>query len=153
MSQPDYEPADTPPTVSFELWVDYHRTDGQGLTHTHVDDVEAQIELVPGAFVVVGNEEADPAVAEVVSVEPDGLVLVRVLPGAAEEHLPPHRTPQSPRLLVNGNDELEAMIEVDPELARQAAVELYGREAVEAAEAAFDEVCMAQSVIEQSATT
>lgn len=37
------------------------------------------------------------------------------------------------------------MVEVDPELARQAAIELYGLEAVEAA---FDEVCLAQSVRE-----
>jgi hypothetical protein len=43
----------------------------------------------------------------------------------------------------------EEMVEVDPELARQAAIELYGLEAVEAA---FDEVCMAQTVIENRAT-
>lgn len=46
----------------------------------------------------------------------------------------------------------EEMIEVDPELARQAAIEMYGLEAVEAAEVAFDEVCMAQSVIKNRAT-
>jgi hypothetical protein len=44
------------------------------------------------------------------------------------------------------------MVEVDPALAREAAVELYGLEAVDAADAAFDAVCMAQSVIKQSAT-
>lgn len=42
----------------------------------------------------------------------------------------------------------EEMVECDWEHARQAATELYGLEAVEAAEAAFDEVCMAQSVRE-----
>ena len=42
----------------------------------------------------------------------------------------------------------EDMVEVDPELARQAAIKLYGLKAVDAAEAAFDEVCMAESVIE-----
>lgn len=42
----------------------------------------------------------------------------------------------------------EGMVEVDPELARQAAIELYGLQPVEAAEAAFDEVCMAQAFIE-----
>jgi transcriptional regulator with XRE-family HTH domain len=80
-------PAAPPPAVKYDLWVDYHRSDGEGLTHTHVDDVETDIELVPGDFVVVGNQEADSAVAEVVSIEPDGLVLVRVLPGPAEDHL------------------------------------------------------------------
>jgi hypothetical protein len=74
-------------TPLWDLWVDYHRRDGDGLTHSHLEDVESDIEIVPGAYVVVGNEEADPAVAEVVSVESDGVVLVRVLPGPAEEHL------------------------------------------------------------------
>lgn len=70
----------------FDLWVDYHRRDADGLTHAHVDDVESGHELVPGSFAIVGNSEADPAVAEVVAIDDDGLVL-RVLPGPAEHHL------------------------------------------------------------------
>jgi hypothetical protein len=70
-----------------DLWVDYHRTDGAGLTHTNVLDVAPGVTLRAGMFVVVGNEEADPAVAEVVSIDARGIVLVRVLPGPAEEHL------------------------------------------------------------------
>lgn len=42
----------------------------------------------------------------------------------------------------------EEMAEVGPDLARQAAVELYGPEAVDAVGAAFDAVCMAQFVID-----
>jgi hypothetical protein len=67
-------------TVQWDLWVDYHRTDGDGLTHTRVKDLERPLDLHPGMYIVVGNEEADPGVAEVVAVESDGLVLVRVLP-------------------------------------------------------------------------
>ena len=74
-------------STRFDLWVDYHRRDADGLTHAHVDDVESEVELVPGACVVVGNAEADPAVAEVVAVEDDGVVLVRVLAGPVEQHL------------------------------------------------------------------
>jgi len=40
-----------------------------------------------GSYLVVGDEDADPAVAEVVSVDAMGIVLVRVLPGPAEQHL------------------------------------------------------------------
>ncbi|HUR17811.1 MAG TPA: hypothetical protein VMZ51_02595 [Acidimicrobiales bacterium] len=36
---------------------------------------------------MVGNEEADPAVAQVVAIKSNGVVLVRVLPGPAEDHL------------------------------------------------------------------
>lgn len=71
----------------FGLWVDYHRRDADGLTHAHVNDVESGSELVAGSVVLVGNGEGDPAVAEVVAIDDDGVVLVRVLPGPAEQHL------------------------------------------------------------------
>jgi hypothetical protein len=80
--------------LAWDLWVDYHRRDSEGLTHTHLRHIETDVEVTPGSFIVVGNEEADPAVAEVVAVEPDGLVLVRVLPGPAEDHL--HLTRHGP---------------------------------------------------------
>jgi hypothetical protein len=73
--------------AQWDLWVDYHRTDGEGLTHTRLKDLERPLDLRPGMFVIVGNEEADPAVAEVAVVEPNGLVLVRVLPGPVGDHL------------------------------------------------------------------
>jgi hypothetical protein len=66
---------------TWDLWVDYHRTDGEGLTHTSVKELERPLDLRPGLFVVVGNEDADPAVAQVVAIEQGGVVLVRVLPG------------------------------------------------------------------------
>jgi hypothetical protein len=74
-------------TLAWDLWVDYHRTDGDRLTHTNLRDVESGIVLGVGDYVVVGNEEADPAVAEVVSIDARGIVLVRVRPGPADEHL------------------------------------------------------------------
>lgn len=73
-------------SMSWDLWIDYHRRDADGLTHAHRDDAEPGIELKPGAFIVVGNEEADYAAAEVVSIAPDGVVLVRVLPGPLDNH-------------------------------------------------------------------
>ena len=69
-----------------DLWIDYHRRDGVGLTHASVKDVEGGLVLSPGMFLVVGNEEADPAVAEVVSIDDRGIVLVRVLPGTVDEN-------------------------------------------------------------------
>lgn len=96
--------------TAWDLWVDYHRTDGDGLTHTHLEDVESDIEIVPGVYVVVGNEEADPAVAEVVSVESNGIVLLRVLPGPAEEHLHLAGRQSLDGAGVNGKDELEETI-------------------------------------------
>ncbi len=48
--------------------------------------IEGGLALVPGMFIVVGNEDADPAVAEVVSIDERGIVLVKVLPGTLEEN-------------------------------------------------------------------
>lgn len=73
--------------MTWDLWIDYQRTDGDGLTHGNVRNVAPGKKPIVGEHVVVGNEEAEPAVAEVVQVGPDGSVLVRVLPGPAEEHL------------------------------------------------------------------
>lgn len=73
--------------MSWDFWVDYHRTDERGLTHTNLRNAKPGIVPEPGAHIVVGNEEAEPAVAKVAAVEPDGTVLVRVLPGPAEQHL------------------------------------------------------------------
>lgn len=73
--------------VTWDVWVDYHRTDGEGLTHTNVRNAKSGVRLEPGAHVVVGNEEADPAVAQVIAVEERGVLLVRVLPGSVEDNL------------------------------------------------------------------
>jgi hypothetical protein len=72
--------------MNWELWVDYHRCDADGLTHTNVKDASNGVELVEGGYLVVGNEEAEVAVAEVVSIDDRGIVLVRVLPGHVDDH-------------------------------------------------------------------
>ena len=73
--------------VERELWVDFHRTDGSGLTHANVRDAAPGVDLEIGRYVVVWDEGADAGVAEIVQIDPDGIVLVRVLPGPAEDHL------------------------------------------------------------------
>ena len=73
--------------MSWDLWLDYHRIDAEGLTHGNVRNGSPGVDLSPGRFVVVGNEDADPAVAEVVRLEDRGVVLVRVLPGSVDDHV------------------------------------------------------------------
>lgn len=75
-----------PGSLAWDLRVDFHRVDAEGLTHTHADDLSAGIEPHAGDYLVVGDEDADPAVAQVVSVAADGVILVRVLPGHADLH-------------------------------------------------------------------
>lgn len=73
--------------MSWDLWVDYHRTDENGLTHSNVRNAAAGVELRAGSHIVVGNEEADPAVAKIIEVHADGTILVSVLPGPVDTHL------------------------------------------------------------------
>lgn len=70
--------------TTWDLWVDYLRTDGDGLTHTAVRNASPGMALRVGDHVVVGNEDADLAVARLAAV--DGVVLVAVLPGPVEAH-------------------------------------------------------------------
>ncbi len=72
--------------ASWDLWIDYHRRDGDGLTHGNVRNARPGVAIKPGRHVVVGNDEADPAVAEVVQLDDDGVVLVRVLPGSLDDN-------------------------------------------------------------------
>jgi hypothetical protein len=73
--------------MTWDLWVDFLRTDGDGLTHASLRNARAGLSVEPGQHIVVGNEDADLAVARVVSVGADGVVLVAVLPGPAGDHL------------------------------------------------------------------
>jgi hypothetical protein len=74
------------PMALWDLWLDYHRRDADGLTHGNVRNARPGVTLTAGAHVVVGNEEADSAVAEVVRIDDDGVVLVRVVPGTVEDN-------------------------------------------------------------------
>ena len=73
--------------MTWDLWVDFHIVDNDGLTCASTRDARPGVDLHPGGYVVVGNEDADAAVAQVVSIGESGLVLLRVLPGQAEAHL------------------------------------------------------------------
>ena len=41
--------------MKWDLWVDYHRTDGEGLTHSRLEDLERPLDLHLGMHIIVGN--------------------------------------------------------------------------------------------------
>lgn len=73
--------------MTWDLWIDYQARTPDGLTPTLARFARPGVNLEVGAFVVVGAEDAEPAVAEVVDVRAKGIVLLRVLPGPASDHL------------------------------------------------------------------
>jgi hypothetical protein len=70
---------------AWQMWVDFARV-YSGLTYGHVDDAAPGIKISAGRYLIVGDEDADPAVAQVIEVKDDGTGLLRVLPGHAEQH-------------------------------------------------------------------
>ena len=71
---------------AWEMWVDFHRVDADGFTHASVKDAAEGVRVEPGAYLLVGDEGADPAVARVVEVRANGVVLLEVLPGHTDDH-------------------------------------------------------------------
>jgi hypothetical protein len=72
--------------ATWDLWLDYHRRDPDGLNHGNVRNARPGLRLHPTQRIVVGNDDAEPALAEVARVDDSGVVLVRVLPGSVDEH-------------------------------------------------------------------
>lgn len=70
----------------WEMWVDFARV-YDGLTYGDLRDAEAGVTVEQGRYLIVGDDDADPAVAQVVEVRSDGVVLLKVLPGHADQHL------------------------------------------------------------------
>ena len=49
-------------------------------------DVRPGLDLSVGRHVVVGDDDADPKVARVATIDPDGNVELEILPGSVESH-------------------------------------------------------------------
>lgn len=69
----------------WQMWVDFARV-YSGVTYGHLDDAAPGTQIAAGRYLIVGDDDADPAVAQVIEVKDDGTVLLRVLPGHAELH-------------------------------------------------------------------
>jgi hypothetical protein len=71
---------------AWDLWIDYQAREPSGLTPTLLRYASPGVEVRVGSFLLVGAEDAELAVAEVVEIDEHGVVMVRVLPGSADEH-------------------------------------------------------------------
>ncbi len=64
--------------AKWDLWVDYQRRDSDGLLHANLRHLRADragIGLTVGECLIIGNEDADTACAEVVKIADDVLYL------------------------------------------------------------------------------
>ena len=72
--------------MSWDLWIDFQRADDEGLTRGNVRNLHDGVILRVGDVIVVGNEDAEPGVAEVVELGDRGFVLMKVFPGSVEDN-------------------------------------------------------------------
>lgn len=70
-----------------ELWVDDHQEYEPGVVHAHLRHARVALDPRPGDYLVVGDDEAPPVLAEVLGREPDGELRLRLLPGRPESHV------------------------------------------------------------------
>lgn len=69
-----------------ELWVDDHQEYEPGVVHAHLRHARFPLDPRAGDYLVVGDDEAPPILAEVLSREPDGKLRLRLLWGRADSH-------------------------------------------------------------------
>ncbi len=70
----------------YDIWVDFMTMRNDGRIWTRMSDVRTRFVPVAGQYAVVGCEDADPAVAQIVSVDIEEGIHLRVLEGSVDEH-------------------------------------------------------------------
>lgn len=73
--------------MSYDLAVDFMDMTNDRRLWTRLVDARVGFVPVAGRYVVVGCEDADSAVARILSVDAEGRIELEVLRGAAESHL------------------------------------------------------------------
>lgn len=72
--------------TTYDLWVDFQRMQDDGRLLARARNARPGLTITAGMYLIVGCEDAEPAVAQVLSVAADGSIELRVLPGAAADH-------------------------------------------------------------------
>jgi hypothetical protein len=73
-------------TSAVDISVDFMDMTDDGRLWTRLSDVRTGFLPVAGCFAVVGDEDAEPAVAQIVSVDIERGITLKVLDGPVEEH-------------------------------------------------------------------
>lgn len=73
-------------TIAIDIAVDFMDMTNDGRLWTRLSDVRSGLVPVAGHFAVVGCEDAEPAVAQIISVDIERGITLKVLAGSVEEH-------------------------------------------------------------------
>jgi hypothetical protein len=72
--------------MNVDLWVDFQRMQDNGRLLARSRNARPGLTLVAGMHLVVGCEDAEPAVAQVLAVTADGSVELQVLDGPVDRY-------------------------------------------------------------------
>jgi hypothetical protein len=76
----------TEKTVDWDLWIDFQSGDDDGLTRANTRNLRPGLGLCVGDIIIVGNEDAESGVGEVMELGQNGVVMLRVFPGSVAEN-------------------------------------------------------------------
>lgn len=72
--------------MTYDIWVDFQRMLDDGRLLARSRNARPGFTVTAGAYVLVGCEDAEPAVAHVLAVSADGSVELQILPGPVADH-------------------------------------------------------------------
>lgn len=72
--------------MSYDVAVDFMDMTNDRRLFARLKDAGPAVVVAVGGYLVVGCEDADPAVARVLSIDPDGVMELEVLRGPVESH-------------------------------------------------------------------
>jgi hypothetical protein len=73
-------------TTDYDIWVDFMTMRDDRRLWTRLRDVRSGFVPIAGQYAVVGCEDADPAVAQIISVDIERGIRLQVLDGRVQEH-------------------------------------------------------------------
>ena len=74
-------------SVRYDLAVDFMDMTAARRLWTRRADARPGFEVKVGGYAIVGDDDADPRVARIVDIDPDGNIELEVLDGTVEAHL------------------------------------------------------------------
>ncbi len=72
--------------TDYDIAVDFMDMTNDDRLWTRMKDVRPGVVPIAGQYAIVGCEDADPAVAQIISVDIENGIMLQVLDGGVEEH-------------------------------------------------------------------
>jgi hypothetical protein len=72
--------------VDWDLWIDFQSADDEGLTRANIRNLRPGLRLCVGDVIIVGSDDAESGVGEVMDLGQKGVAMIKVFPGSVGEN-------------------------------------------------------------------